>query len=160
MSRIGLLTPSPFTPLTREELLFFMSIKVAPQGAAPLLPKDSATGSEEGSAAGDTAVSEGASSTSFCLGGTVTSAGVRGEGWFPALYRPMGGEPFWPDVLKRPRLRPGPPVAACQVPAVLLSEFQDAGRPRQRPLSSLRPLSSRTLPDVPCQTPGTGRRDF
>ena len=73
MSRIRLFRPSPFTPLTSGEPCNFLACKVSPQGAAPLLPKDSATGSEEGSAAGVAAVSEGASSTSFCLGGMVTS---------------------------------------------------------------------------------------
>ena len=41
---------------------------------------NSATGNEEESAAGVAAFTLDASPTSFCLGGTVTSAGVRGEG--------------------------------------------------------------------------------
>jgi len=53
------------------------------QGDAALLATSSATGSEEGSAASATAFPKVASLTSFCLGGTVSIAGIRGEGSVP-----------------------------------------------------------------------------
>ena len=73
---------------------------------------NSATGSEEGSAAGDTAITEIASSTSFCLGGMVTSAGVRGEGSVPGAVSADG----WGAHRARceaDSVAAGPPVAAC-----------------------------------------------
>jgi hypothetical protein len=80
----------PLFPTTPEKLLAWTGVQTDIRGAAVLRPKGSATGSEEGSAAGVAAFTESASSTSFCLGGKVTSAGVRGEGSVPGAVSADG----------------------------------------------------------------------
>jgi len=75
--------------MTPVQLVSSAEASLAP-GAAALRPTESATGSEEGSAAGLVAFTEGASSTSFCLGGMVISAGVRGEGSVPGAVSADG----------------------------------------------------------------------
>lgn len=47
----------------------------------------------------------------------LSSPASGGRVRFPATYRPTGGDPSRPEVLKRPRLRPGPPVAVIPISA-------------------------------------------
>ena len=90
MFRAWFSLPWPFFIFTPVQMKSWALRQVFLQGDAALLGTSSATGSGEGSAAGVTAFTEVASSTSFCLGGTVSGAGIRGEGSVPGVVSADG----------------------------------------------------------------------